>query len=76
MKIRWDILKRITKAKTKKAEKAGMDRGAAWAVAYVARYYDKSVAKQMARDWGFRTVEDLAGIDEYDAEAIRPLIDG
>jgi hypothetical protein len=59
---------------TRKNREIGMDQGAGWAIAYLARYDSKDLAATMAKEWGFKTLDSLKDIDEYDAEMIRPMI--
>lgn len=58
----------------KRMRTIGMDQGAAWAIAYMARYESKQIAERMASEWGFKTLESLKEIDEYDSEMIIPFI--
>ncbi len=57
------------------AEHRGRNQGAAWAIAYLIRDGEFQSAETMARLWRFSSVDDLIGIDEYDAKEIRPLIE-
>lgn len=57
------------------AEHRGRNQGAAWAIAYLVRDGEHKTAETMARLWRFSSMDDLAGIDEYDAKEIRSLIE-
>ena len=58
-----------------KSRKIGMDKGAAWAIAYISRDGDSQLAQRMAREWGFRSLVDLKDIDPYDCNELFQYLD-
>lgn len=52
------------------------NQGAAWAIAHIYRMSGyKLLACNMAREWGFLTVDDISSVDNFDRKTLEEILE-